>query len=203
MKRTEREINGNKNSHQEKGKKKKKRPRFRILRWFVLIPLFILAAIICSASIVFVIFAECSRDLPNVEKLKTFSPSETTRIYSSDGKLLATLYEENREWVPYDKIPKNMIYAILAIEDARFYEHRGISFKDIARAVYIDYKERSLSQGASTITQQLARNIFLHPRATLRRKVREALLAIQIEKKKKKREILELYLNQIYFGSGS
>lgn len=195
MKKSEKEKNGK--------KKKKKKKRFRIIRWFVLIPLFLIAAILCSASVVFVIFAECSKDLPNVEKLKFYSPSETTRIYSSDGKLLATLFKENREWAKYDQIPKDLINAILAIEDSRFYEHRGISFKDIARAIYIDYKKRSLSQGASTITQQLARNIFLHPRATIRRKVREALLAVQIEKKFTKREIMELYLNQIYFGAGA
>ena len=199
------EIKKNENNEQQpaKEKPKKKKFRFRIIRWLVLIPLFIIAIIIAGSSVAFVIFAECSKDLPNVEKLKFYSPSETTRIYSSDGKLLATLFRENREWVPYDKIPKNMIHAILAIEDSRFYEHRGISYKDIARAIYIDYKEKRLAQGASTITQQLARNIFLHPRATIRRKIREALLAIQIEKKFTKREILELYLNQIYFGSGA
>lgn len=197
------EENGNHQEPTEKIKKTKKKPRFRILRWFILIPLFLLAVIVCSASVVFVIFAECSKDLPNVEKLKFYSPSETTRIYSSDGKLLATLFKENREWVSYDKIPRHMVEAILAIEDSRFYEHRGVSVPDIVRAIYIDYKHKTLAQGASTITQQLARNIFLHPRATLRRKVREALLAIQIEKKFTKEEILELYLNQIYFGSGA
>jgi len=199
MARSENGKNGKANNK----KKKKKKKRLRIIRWFILIPLFLIAAILCSASVVFVIFAECSKDLPNVEKLKFYSPSETTKIYSSDGTLLATLYKENREWVKYDQIPKSLINAILAIEDSRFYEHRGISFKDIARALYIDYKKRSLSQGASTITQQLARNIFLHPRATIRRKVREALLAVQIEKKFTKREIMELYLNQIYFGAGA
>ncbi len=201
MKETKKTGNGDQSPQVEKPKKKK--PRFRIFRWLVLIPLFFLAAGIAGASVAFVIFAECSKDLPNVEKLKFYSPSETTRIYSADGKLLATLFKENREWVPYDKIPKDMINAILAIEDSRFYEHRGISYKDIARAIYIDYKQKGMAQGASTITQQLARNIFLHPRATLRRKVREALLAIQIEKKFTKREILELYLNQIYLGAGA
>lgn len=191
-----------KNNSKKKDKKKKK-PRFRIIRWLVLVPLILIALLICGVSVAFVIFAECSKDLPNVEKLKFYSPSETTKIYSSDGKLLATLYKENREWVPYEKIPKHMIDAIVAIEDSRFYEHRGVSVRDIARALYVDIKHKGLRQGASTITQQLARNIFLHPRATLRRKAREALLAIQIEKKFTKREILELYLNQIYFGAGA
>ncbi len=185
-------------------KRKKDKPLLvRFLRWFVLIPLFILVLALGGLSAAFVIFAECSKDLPNVEKLKFYSPSETTKIYSSDGHLLATLYKENREWVSYDKIPENMIKAIVAIEDSRFYQHRGISFRDIIRAAYIDIKHRGVAQGASTITQQLARNIFLHPRTTIRRKIREALLAVQIEKKFTKREILELYLNQIYFGAGA
>ncbi|MCE1245276.1 MAG: penicillin-binding protein 1A [Firmicutes bacterium] len=200
MSKTAKELPEN-NSSEEKAKKKK--PRFRILRWLVLIPIFLIAAAICGASVIFVIFAECSKDLPNVEKLKFYSPSETTTIYSSEGEVLATLYKENREWVPYDKIPKHMIDAIIAIEDSRFYEHKGISYKDIIRAIWIDMRERSGAQGASTITQQLARNIFLHPSANLRRKVREALLAVEIEKRFTKREILELYLNQIYFGAGS
>lgn len=195
--------NSQKKKTPEKKKKKKKSLLLRMSRWLVLIPLIILAVIITSFSVTFVIFAECSKDLPNVEKLKFYAPSETTSIYSSDGQLLTTLYKENREWVPYEKIPNDMINAIVSIEDSRFYEHRGISFKDIIRAAYVDIKKKEIAQGASTITQQLARNIFLHPRTSIRRKVREALLAVQIEKKFTKREILELYLNQIYFGAGS
>lgn len=185
------------------GKKPRKKPRFQIFRWLVLVPLVILAGLICAASVVFVVFADCSKDLPNVEKLKYYSPSETTKIFSSDGVLLCTLFKENREWVSYSKIPKNMVEAMVAIEDSRFYEHRGISIKDIIRALYVDLTHKGIKQGASTITQQLARNIFLHPQANLRRKVREALLAMEIEKRFTKSEIMELYLNQIYFGSGS
>jgi penicillin-binding protein 1A len=182
---------------------KKKGLIARMMRWFVLIPLFILVGIVCSASAAFVIFAECSKDLPNVEKLKFYSPSETTKIYTSTGEVLATLFKENREWVNIDKIPIDMLNAIVASEDSRFYSHAGISFHDIARAVYVDLRKREAAQGASTITQQLAREIFLQPESSLRRKVREALLAIQIEKKFTKREILELYLNQVYFGGGA
>jgi penicillin-binding protein 1A len=196
----------NSNDSEENGNEtngKKKSLFRRALRWFILIPLFFLVILVCGVSAGFVIFAECSKDLPNVEKLKYYSPSETTKIFSADGELLTTLYKENREWVSIDRIPKHQLNAIVAIEDSRFYEHNGVSFKDIARAVLVDFKKKGASQGASTITQQLAREIFLHPQTSFRRKVREALLAIQIEKKFTKREILELYLNQVYFGSGA
>ena len=116
------------------------------MRWLVLLPLFFIAALICGASVVFVVFAECSKDLPNVEKLKFYSPSETTRIYSSDGVLLYALFKENREWAPYKDISNNMVNAIVSIEDSRFYEHRGISFRDIARAVYVDILTRVLNR---------------------------------------------------------
>ncbi|MFP4497713.1 MAG: transglycosylase domain-containing protein, partial [Vulcanimicrobiota bacterium] len=167
-----------KNKEEQSEIKTKEKPRKkglfgRIIRWFVLIPLILIAIGVCGASVAFVIFAEASKDLPNVEKLKFYAPSETTKIYASDGELLATLYKENREWVSYDKIPKHMIDAILAIEDSRFYEHRGVSVRDIARAAYVDIKERKAAQGASTITQQLARNIFLYPKTSIRRKIRE------------------------------
>jgi penicillin-binding protein 1A len=205
MKKKNRESRKQLSNEEDKPQKpqKKKGCLVKMMRWFVLIPLFFLVAAVCSASAAFVIFAECSKDLPNVEKLKFYSPSETTKIYSADGVLLATLFKENREWVSIDKVPIDMLNAIIASEDARFYSHAGISFHDIARAVYVDLKHQEVAQGASTITQQLAREIFLQPETSLRRKVREALLAVQIEKKFTKREILELYLNQIYFGGGA
>ena len=121
-----REVSADGAKKRKPGDRARKKPRLRIMRWLVLIPLFIIAAIICGASVVFVVFAECSKDLPNVDKLKYYSPSETTSIYSSDGVLLYTLFKENREWASYQDISHNMINAIVSIEDSRFYEHRGI-----------------------------------------------------------------------------
>jgi 1A family penicillin-binding protein len=144
-----------------------------------------------------------SQDLPDVERLRSYQPSETTRIYAANGELIATLFKENRTWLPIEKIPLNFKHAVLATEDARFYHHQGVDLVGIARAAVTDYRSGGAAQGASTITMQLARNIFLHPRATLQRKIEEMLISIQLEKKFTKEEILELYLNQIYFGSGA
>ncbi len=144
-----------------------------------------------------------SQGLPDVERLRSYQPSETTRIYAANGELIGTLFKENRTWVPFDKVPTNFRHAILAVEDARFYQHQGVDFVGIMRAAVADYRTGGTAQGASTITMQLARNIFLHPRATIQRKIQEMLISMQLEKKFTKDEILELYLNQIYFGSGA
>jgi len=144
-----------------------------------------------------------SQNLPDVERLRSYQPSETTRIYAANGELIATLFKENRIGVPFEKIPDNFKKAILAIEDARFYQHQGVDFVGIMRAALADYRSGGAAQGASTITMQLARNIFLHPRATMQRKIQEILISMQLEKKFTKQEILEFYLNQIYFGSGA
>ncbi len=143
-----------------------------------------------------------AQGLPDVGKLRYYEPSETTRIYSSDGTLIATLFKENRTWTPLEKVSPNMVKAVLAIEDKRFYEHHGVDPIGIARAAYASYKHQD-KQGASTITMQLARNLFLTPKRSLDRKIKEAILALQIEKRFTKQEILELYLNQIYFGAGA
>lgn len=142
--------------------------------------------------------------LPDVAKLRYFEPSETTRIYSADGKLIATLFNENRTWTPFDQISPHLIKAILAVEDSRFYQHHGVDPIGVARAtIYTILHPGGDKQGASTITMQLARNVFLNPDQNLERKIKESLLASQIEKKFTKDEILELYLNQIYFGAGA
>ena len=140
--------------------------------------------------------------LPDVSKLRYFEPSETTRIYSADGKLIATLFKENRTWTPYDKMSPYLIKAILAVEDSRFYQHHGVDPIGVVRAA-VGNAIQGGKQGASTITMQLARNLFLSFDQTFERKVKEILLASQIEKKFTKDEILELYLNQIYFGGGA
>jgi penicillin-binding protein 1A len=129
---------------------------------------------------------------------------ESTKILSADGHVLATIFmDENREYVPLEKIPKSLRNATVAIEDKRFYDHNGVDFRGIGRALVEDVKTKARAQGGSTITQQLVRNVYLTQRKSVGRKIQEALLAVQIERKYSKDEILEKYLNQVFYGSGS
>jgi penicillin-binding protein 1A len=143
-----------------------------------------------------------SRNLPDINRMADFQPSKATRVYARDGELLETLYTQNRIWVPIAKIPKLVRDAFIANEDHNFYRHHGVDFGGIARAAIADYRHEQF-QGASTITQQLARALFLSNEVSISRKVQEALLAIEIERYYTKDEILERYLNLIYFGAGA
>lgn len=163
-----------------------------------------LALLLAGGTALLVVLNHYAQGLPDVSRLRYYEPSETTRIYSADGQLIATLFKENRTWTPLDQISQNMKNAILAIEDSRFYEHNGVDPVGVIRAaVDMIRSGGAVRQGASTITMQLARNLFLSPDQSFDRKIREALLALQIEKTFTKDEILELYLNQVYFGSGA
>ncbi len=181
-------------------KKKPKRIFIKILIFFFYIALFLCVFVICVGLAV---INTCGKDLPDVELLAKFEPSETSIIYAADGTVIATLFRENRYWVPLDEIPQDMKDAIVAIEDSRFYSHHGIDPKGIVRSLVADFKGKSAAQGASTITMQLAREIFLHPQKSIQRKIQEIIIAMQIERRFTKKEILERYLNQIYFGSGA
>ena len=143
------------------------------------------------------------RDLPQIRGLENFKPSAITRIYSADKELLAEFFLEKRDPVPLNQIPKYLQSALIATEDRGFYDHSGVAIKSILRAVVKDIMAGKFVEGASTITQQLAKTLFLTPRKSLIRKIKEALLAIQLERRYTKKEILELYLNQVYFGSGA
>jgi penicillin-binding protein 1A len=143
-----------------------------------------------------------SRNLPDISRMADFQPSRATRVYARDGTLLATLYKEDRIWVPIGSIPPRVRNAFVANEDHNFYHHHGVDFGGIARAALADYRHEEF-QGASTITQQLARALFLSNEVSLSRKIQEALLAMEIERYYTKDEILERYLNLIYFGSGA
>lgn len=140
-------------------------------------------------------------DLPRINAIEEYVPMESSKIYSSDGQLLAEFYYERRTFIPHYDIPLQVKQAIIAIEDARFYSHPGIDFIGIGRALAQDIKAGGLKQGGSTITQQLAKMLFLKPEKSIRRKIREAALSLKIEKHYTKDEILGLYLNQAYFGS--
>lgn len=131
-------------------------------------------------------------------------PAASSQIYDINGKLINTVHSvENRVPVSINKIPKNLQNAFVAAEDARFYQHIGIDPRGILRAVWSNITDRGVSEGGSTITQQLAKNALLSQDRTLKRKIQEAILALQIERQYSKNEILELYLNQIYFGQGA
>jgi penicillin-binding protein 1A len=148
-------------------------------------------------------FFALTRDLPQIRSLETYKPSATTRIFSSDNILLAELFVEKRDPVPLEIVPGYLKSALIATEDRNFYQHIGIDLKGILRAVLKDIWAGEFVEGASTLTQQLSKTLFLTPRKTIVRKLKEALLAFHLERRYTKDEILELYLNQVYFGSGA
>ncbi|MEE8574788.1 MAG: transglycosylase domain-containing protein, partial [Thermodesulfobacteriota bacterium] len=144
-----------------------------------------------------------TKELPSVDTLLDYAPSLTTRVYSADEKMIGEFYIERRTVVPLTQMPKHLILAILAAEDAKFFKHSGLDYTGIVRAMYKNIQAGRTVQGASTITQQVAKSFFLTPERTYSRKIREAFMASRIESTLTKDEILHLYLNQIYFGSGS
>jgi penicillin-binding protein 1A len=138
--------------------------------------------------------------LPDVNALAAWRPSQTTEIRSSDGVLLARLFEENRRVVPLSEMPGALRDATIAVEDRRFLEHRGVDWRGAARALVSDVAQGGYREGGSTITQQLVRSVFLDPGKRLSRKAREAMLAVQTERRFTKPEILGMYMNQVYYG---
>lgn len=168
----------------------------------LLLPVFLLTGAVLAGMVVGV-FLTLIHDLPEIRSLESFKPSAVTRIYSSDKVLLAELFAERRDPVPLSVIPKHLKDAIVATEDRNFYRHSGVDIKGIFRAVIKDIWAREFVEGASTITQQLAKTLFLTSKKTLMRKLKEAVLAFQLERRYTKDEILEFYLNQVYFGSGA
>jgi len=142
-------------------------------------------------------------ELPYVSDLREYKPSQSTKIFDANGNLVKQLYLEQRTLVPLARIPMAMQKAIIATEDTHFYQHWGLDVPGILRAALVNTLNHKVIQGASTLTQQLARNLFLTQERSLSRKIKEAMLAIQIEKAYTKDEILEMYLNQVYFGNGA
>ncbi len=143
------------------------------------------------------------QELPPLSELEGYKPSLASKLYDVNGELIAQLFVEQRTLVPIDKVPENLQRALLAVEDEKFYSHWGIDPLGIMRATLVNLVHARVEQGASTITQQLARNLFLTQERTISRKIKEAMLALKIEYRYTKKEILEMYLNQVYFGSGA
>src|ERR1700751_766960 len=147
-----------------------------------------------------------SKDLPDYSQLQDYEPPVMTRVHASDGSLVAEYATQRRLYIPIQAVPKMVINAFLAAEDKNFYEHNGLDFGGIIRAglLYVQtYGSGRRPQGASTITQQVAKNFLLTNEVSLERKVKEALLALRIEEALSKNRILELYLNEIYLGGGA
>lgn len=155
------------------------------------------------AGIIFSIYLGFNIYKSDVDKVVYYTPKLTTQIYDANGKLIANLFEgEHRLYVQFDEIPPRVIEAIVAIEDTSFFEHTGVNFEAIFRAAYKVLLAGKAVEGASTITQQLVKNLLLTREKTVTRKAKEAILALKVERELSKEEILERYLNEIYFGHG-
>ncbi len=147
-----------------------------------------------------------SNDIPDYKFLKNYKPPVSSKVYSGEGELVADFSQEKRVFVPYSSIPKNVINAFLSAEDKNFFLHPGVDAKGVLRAVVNNISNIISSkrlEGASTITQQVAKNFLLTNEVSINRKIKEAILAFRIERALSKERILELYLNQIYLGSGA
>ena len=177
--------------------------QWRIIRQAALtVALTVTAVVLVAAGLLIGAAAAISAHLPSIDALYDL-PSEATRIYASDGQLIASLYRENRDSIPLSKVADDLQRAVIDTEDADFYHHRGFSLRGVLRAGLRNLHDRGYAEGGSTITQQLARNMFLTSEKSLTRKIAEILLAVQIERRLTKDEILERYLNQVYFGQGA
>lgn len=159
-----------------------------------------------SIFVIFCVFFYYSKDLPSYDQLEQYYPPSITRIYSADGKLIEEYAKEKRVFVPINSIPKHLINAFIAGEDKNFYTHHGIDFLGVIRASIvssINILSGKRVEGASTITQQVVKNLLLTPERSLTRKIKEAILSLRISNDLSKDQIIELYLNQIFLGKGS
>src|SRR2546428_7094731 len=174
------------------------------LRW-IGVPLVALLAVgvLATGVSAFWVLAILPRSLPSVTQLESIEPSVGSRIYDESDELITEFHVERRIFVSLGQMPLGLKQAIIATEDARFYSHFGVDPMGIARAVYQNFRRGRIVEGGSTITQQLAKILFLTPDRSLERKLKEAVLAVELERRYSKDRILEMYLNQVYFGHGS
>ncbi|MEY4545069.1 MAG: hypothetical protein RL685_1264, partial [Pseudomonadota bacterium] len=172
----------------------------RVLLWLTLA----VGLLGCAGAIAgLLVLQHYSEDLPSVEKLKAgYDPPQVTRIYAADRTLLQNIFSERRTVIPFAEIPDTAKLAFLAAEDARFYEHEGFNYLGLLRALWANLRAGHAVQGGSTITQQVVKNVLLDRERTLKRKLREIILATRLEQSLSKDEIFSLYLNHIYLGHG-
>jgi penicillin-binding protein 1A len=168
----------------------------------IILPLFLVLSSVLTGGAAGLI-AYSFWDLPEVRSLEEYRPSITSKVYSDDNRLLAEFYVENRTPVALAGVPGTFLQALIATEDSRFYKHPGIDARGIARAMYRNLRAGEIREGGSTLTQQLSKVLFLTPEKSYMRKLKEMALALRIEQRYTKNEILTLYCNQIYFGSGA
>ena len=166
------------------------------------LPKLIGIALVAGALVVLGAYAFFSRDLPSVSALRDYKPPQTTRVYDRNKKVIGEIFAERRTVIPMSKVPRHMVLSVLAAEDADFYEHEGLDYTGIMRAVGRDIVAGRAAQGGSTITQQVVKLMLLTPERTISRKVRELILARRLENELSKDEILHLYLNHVNFGRG-
>lgn len=177
-----------------------RKPSGKILPFGVLILLTIVAiASIFGAALV----TYSASTLPSTEEMANYEPDLSTIVYDRNEKIITRLFLENRTWTPLARIASTMKESTIAAEDSSFYRHGGLDFSAILRALWVDALHLKAKQGASTITQQLARNLFLSRERTIIRKIREAIISLRLERIYSKDQILEMYLNMIYFGHGA
>jgi len=158
--------------------------------------------VVCVCGVAFIFWSH-SKDLPDIQGIEDYQPKQVTRVYAANGELIAEWTDADaifRTVVPFDAISPVMRDAILAAEDSEFYSHPGLDFVGLVRATYTNVRRGRMSQGASTITQQVVKNIVLGPERSIRRKVQEAILAYRLEQALSKDEILTIYLNEVFFG---
>ncbi|MBM4286417.1 MAG: PBP1A family penicillin-binding protein [Deltaproteobacteria bacterium] len=173
----------------------------RVVAWvFLFLFLFSLGA---AGGAAYYVYQHYSRDLPDYTLVKDYRPNLITRVYARDGQLIGEFFTERRIIVPYSRLPRHLILAFLAAEDARFFEHPGIDLMGIVRAFLENVKAGEIVQGGSTITQQVVKSILLTSEKSYDRKLREAILAYRLENYMSKEELLLLYLNHIYLGNGA
>lgn len=177
-------------------KKWLKAKRWKILRWA-------LALFIGAGALLFLLILFYAHDLPSTDKLGSLSRHPSVRLISVEGEMVANFGDVYGDYVRYKDIPLPMIQAVMATEDRRFFDHFGIDIFGIMRAMGINIIHGRVVQGGSTITQQLAKIVFLTPERSLKRKVQELMLAMWLERKFTKEQILEMYLNRVYLGAGN
>jgi penicillin-binding protein 1A len=174
----------------------------RVLQWVKRIAIAAGVLLLLAALTVVLVIRHYEAGLPSTQELKSYDPPQVTRVLARDGTVLGEVFTERRTLISIDRIPSHVKLAVLAAEDAAFYEHAGLSYFGMLRALAVNLRSMRARQGAGTITQQVVRNVLLTQEKTFDRKMREIILARRIEDELTKDEILELYLNHIYFGHG-